>query len=96
VQTALGLSPNVSSANIDSQAALLSKLINISDFQDPAKVNRFAQRFAAMWDATQNDPTNPSNSSPLSISAQILVGNSTQNGIDLDTLTRLQTLRFGK
>ena len=96
VQTALGLSPNVSSAAIDSQAALLSKMINFSDFQDPAKVNRFVQRFAAMWDATQNDSTDPSNSSPLSIGAQILVGNSTQNGIDLDTLTRLQTLRFGK
>jgi hypothetical protein len=95
VQTALGLSPNVSSANIDSQAALLSKLINISDFQDPTKINRFAQRFAAMWDAN-NSSTDPSNSNPLSIGAQILVGNSTQNSIDLDTLTRLQTLRFGK
>ena len=89
VQTALGLPANISASNIDKQAAMLSKLIKFSDFQDPAKVNKFAQRFAAMWDATHD--LNASTSSP-----QILIGNSTQNGIDLDTLTTLQTLRFGR
>ena len=89
VQTALGLPASISAANIDSQAALLSKRITFSDFQDPAKVNKFAQRFAAMWDATHD--VNASTSS-----AQILIGNSTQNGIDLDTLTTLQTLRSGR
>jgi uncharacterized protein DUF1217 len=87
VQTALGLPANISASNIDKQAAMLSKLITFSDFQDPAKVNKFAQRFAAMWDATHD--LNASTSSP-----QILIGNSTQHGIDLDTLTTLQTLRF--
>ena len=87
MQTALGLPANISASNIDKQAAMLSKLITFSDFQDPAKVNKFAQRFAAMWDATQDVNASPS-------SAQILIGNSTQNGIDLDTLTTLQTLRF--
>ena len=97
VQTALGMPPTTSAENIDTQAATLSKLIKFSDFQDPAKVNKFAQRFAAMWDATQA-PSNPANiSSPASI-AQILIGNSTQNtlGIGIDTLTTLQTLRFGR
>jgi hypothetical protein len=89
VQTALGLPANISASNIDKQAAMLSKLITFSDFQDPAKVNKFAQRFAAMWDTTHD--LNASASSP-----QILIGNSTQNGIDLDTLTTLQTLRFGR
>jgi hypothetical protein len=89
VQTALGLPANISASNIDKQAAMLSKLIKFSDFQDPAKVNKFAQRFAAMWDVTHD--LNASTSSP-----QILIGNSTQNGIDIDTLTTLQTLRFGR
>ena len=53
VQTALGLSPATSSADIDKQASMLSKLVTFSDFQDPTKVSRFAQRFAAMWDASQ-------------------------------------------
>lgn len=90
VQTALGLSPNVSAADIDKQASMLSKLINFSDFQDPAKVDRFAQRFAAMWDASQaasNTTSNP---------ALILIGQSTPGGLDSDMLTKLQTLRFGR
>ena len=90
VQTALGLSPNVSAADIDKQAALLSKLVNFSDFQDPAKVSRFAQRFGAMWDASQaasNATSNP---------ALILIGQPTSAGLDSDMLTKLQTLRFGR
>jgi hypothetical protein len=90
VQTALGLDPSVSAGNIDQQAAMLSKLITFSDFQNPDKVNQFAERFAAMWDA---DPNNTANTS--SNTAQILIGQSTQNGIDIDTLTKLQTLRLG-
>jgi hypothetical protein len=88
VQTALGLSPTVSSGDIDAQAAMLSKLINFSDWQDPTKVTQFAQRFAAMWDATQD--SSDSVSTP-----QILIGQSTQTGLDVDTLTKLQNIRFG-
>jgi hypothetical protein len=74
VQTALGLSPNISAADIDKQASLLSKLVNFSDFQDPAKVSRFAQRFAAMWDASQ--ASSKASSNP----ALILLGQSTPAG----------------
>lgn len=91
-QTALGLSPNVSAADIDKQAALLSKLITFSDFQDPAKVSRFAQRFAAMWDANQASDGSSNTSNP----ALILIGQSTSAGLDSDMLTKLQTLRFGR
>jgi hypothetical protein len=91
VQTALGLSPTVSSADIDKQASMLSKMIDFSDFQEPAKVNRFAQRFAAMWDANQLS-SDGSSSNP----ALILIGRSTSNGLDSDMLTKLQSLRFGK
>jgi Protein of unknown function (DUF1217) len=89
VQTALGLSPNVSAADIDKQASMLSKLINFSDFQDPAKISRFAQRFAAMWDVSHASSTtsNPS---------LILIGQSTPIGMDFDMLTKLQTLRLGR
>jgi hypothetical protein len=92
VQTALGVSPTTSAADIDKQAAMLSKLITFSDFQDPAKVSKFTQRFAAMWDTSQD----PSTAGASSSVPQMLIGQSMQNGIDLDTLTKLQTLRFGK
>jgi hypothetical protein len=90
VQTALGLSPTVSSGDIDAQAAMLSKLITLSDWQDPTKVNQFAQRFAAMWDATQDPSVTGASSAP-----QILIGQSTQMGLDVDTLTALQNIRIG-
>jgi len=90
VQTALGLSPNISAADIDKQASLLSKLVNFSDFQDPAKVGRFAQRFAAMWDASRASTEASSNP------ALILIGQSTPAGLDSDMLTKLQMLRLGR
>ena len=94
VQTALGLSPTISSADIDKQASMLSKMINLSDFQDPAKVSRFAQRFAAMWDASQasNDISGGTSNNP----SLILIGQQTSTGMDSDMLTKLQSLRFGR
>ena len=53
VQTALGLPSKISSADIDDQAKMITSKIELTDFQDPAKVTKFVQRFAAMWDATQ-------------------------------------------
>ena len=92
VQTALGLSPNISLADIDKQAAMLSKLVTFSDFQDPTKISRFAQRFAAMWDASQNNGDGTTGGA----SNAILIGQSTPAGMDSDMLTKLQTLRFGR
>jgi Protein of unknown function (DUF1217) len=94
VQTALGLSPTISSSNIDKQAAMLTKLIKFSDFQDPAKVTRFVQRFAAMWDANQaaSDTINGTSGN----ASLILIGQSTATGMDSDVLSKLQNLRLGK
>jgi hypothetical protein len=96
VQTALGLSPNISSADIDKQASMLSKLVTFSDFQDPTKVNRFAQRFAAMWDASQNNGDGTTGAGNANSAALILIGQSTPAGMDSDMLTKLQTLRLGR
>ncbi|GLR85202.1 DUF1217 domain-containing protein [Bradyrhizobium iriomotense] len=94
-QTALGLSATVSSADIDSQAAMLTKMIKLTDFQDPAKVTKFVQRFAAMWDASQasSDISNGSSTNP----ALILIGGaSTTASMDTDILSKLQSIRLGK
>lgn len=52
VQTTLGISQYMSYANVDTQAKLISNAVNIKDFQDPAKVKKFIQRFSALYDAT--------------------------------------------
>lgn len=59
VQTALGLPSTISSADIDAQAKMITSKIKLTDFQDPAKVTKFVQRFAAMWDATGRATTRP-------------------------------------
>jgi hypothetical protein len=94
VQTALGLSPTVSAGNIDSQAAMLTKMLTISDFQDPAKVTRFVQRFAAMWDANQATTDSSGNTTnPVLIP---FGGGATNTGLSTDILTTLQNIKFGR
>jgi hypothetical protein len=51
VQTALGLPAAYSNANIDKQAGFIASKIDIADFQDPAKLDKFIVRFAAQWQA---------------------------------------------
>lgn len=91
VQTAMGWSATLSSSDIDAQAKMITGKINLTDFQDPAKVTKFVQRFAAMWDATQaqsDTSTNP---------ALVLIGGaSTTSGLDTDMLTTLQNIRFNR
>jgi hypothetical protein len=68
VQTALGISPLTSAEPIDTQAHMLSSLVNISDFKDPAKLQLFIERFAALYDSSSSSGANgglSSASSPL-------------------------------
>jgi hypothetical protein len=88
VQTALGLPATVSAGDIDGQAKMIDKAIKIADFKDPAKLTKFVQRFAAMWDATQGQSSNAAN--PL------LIGGAATASMDTDVLTKLQSIRLGK
>lgn len=92
VQTAMGWSPTISSSNIDMQAKMITDKIKLTDFQDPAKVTKFVQRFAAMWDATQaqsDTSTNP---------ALVLITGASTSSASMDTglLTTLQNIRFNR
>ena len=71
VQTALDLSPRMSSQQIDTQARLLRAKVNIADFADIKKLERFLARFATMYDVKHlNDPNAAAAaSSPLLYSA---------------------------
>jgi hypothetical protein len=51
-QTVFGLSPATGAENIHTQAQSLSKLLPISDLQDPTKLQQLTERFTAMYDLT--------------------------------------------
>ncbi len=87
VQTAFGL-PSSTSADIDAEAATLSKYVSVSDLQDPAKVKRIAERFTAMWDVNGNNST-----SAASGVAQLFSASS--SGFSSDLLLSLQGLKLG-
>ncbi|MFH6784600.1 DUF1217 domain-containing protein [Methylobacterium sp. MA0201] len=62
VNTVIGL-PATSSATtseaLAARASLISSKVDFSSFQDPAKVEAFARRFAAIWDAQNNTAVDP-------------------------------------
>jgi hypothetical protein len=57
VRTALGLPDSVAQADLDVQQAMIKKRIDVADFQDPKKVDRFIAQFAAMYDVNNNSAT---------------------------------------
>ncbi|HUI19687.1 MAG TPA: DUF1217 domain-containing protein [Methylocella sp.] len=80
VQTALGLSPSMSFANIDVQAKMISSALDIADLQIPAKLQSFIERFTAMYDSnnTSAAPTTPltplfDNSGAVGIGSSLLL-----------------------
>jgi Protein of unknown function (DUF1217) len=88
-QTIFGMSPETSATNIDVQAQTLSKLMPLSDLQDPKKLQQLTERFTAMYDLTYGPgsgattsltaPTNNSSSNP-SAASTILAGVIDSNG----------------
>jgi hypothetical protein len=66
----------MSLADIDTQAAMITKKLNIADLQDPKKLNKFLAQFAALYDV------NNSQSGQTSGALAILRGRQTAtNGI---------------
>lgn len=57
VRTALGLPDTVAQADLDVQQAMITKRLDVADFQDPKKVDKFLAQFAAMYDASNNAAT---------------------------------------
>jgi hypothetical protein len=96
VQTALGISPDTSAEPIDTQAALLGDKLNIADFQNPAKLQSFIERFAAMYDASNASSTSSSYTASNAPNALLLgasnVASGGTQGIDPTLLLSAQNL----
>ena len=84
VQTAFDI-PQSSGTTIEQDAAAVDKKLNVADLQDPAKVQKLVQRFAAMWDLQNSDPT--ATSPALEVLGATASGS---NGLDDMLVTSLQ------
>jgi hypothetical protein len=95
VQTTLGLSPLMSAQDINTQASLLGKLVNIADFKDPKKLQTFIQRFTAMYDLNNAGSTATTIPASLAGSNAILAAAANPVGISSDLLLSLQNFKLG-
>jgi hypothetical protein len=84
-QVALGIPESASNMDIDRQAELISKKLDIEDLKEPAKLDKFIERFTALWE-TEN-PSTPS------ISGVIQLFTETESLVSVDLLTQMQKIR---
>jgi hypothetical protein len=98
VQTALGISPFTSAEPIDTQANALSREINISDFQNPTKLQAFIERFAANYDSNDSGSSGgltSSGSSPVLSLFNSLAASTSGGGLSTSLLLQTQNINFG-
>lgn len=86
VRTALGLPQEMANADVDKQAALISKRLDIEDLQDPQKVGKFLQKFTTLWEI--NNP-----STPAASLATVLFAQPVEFGVSTDVLLTLQKMK---
>ncbi len=92
VQTALGISSLTSAEDIDTQANLISGKLNISDFQDPKKLQTFIERFAVSYDVNNGGSTSSQNPD---VPNALLSDSSDSGSIGVNLLSSLQGLTIG-
>lgn len=88
-QTALGFAAETALMDIDKQAEMYAKRIDVADFKDPKKLDAFLTRFTTMWEM------NNRSSQQSSISLAPFVASGPTIGISGDLLASLQSLKLG-
>lgn len=87
-QTALGLSSQSGSADIDVQAKYIESRIDIKSLSDPDELKKFLTRFTAMWEVA-----NPSSTATTSVAT--LITGQASSVMSADMLMSLQGLKLG-
>jgi hypothetical protein len=87
-QVALGIPEATGTMDIDRQAKMISSKLDIEDLKEPAKLDKFLERFVALWEL--ENPT----SSPSAGIIQLV--NPQSNGIGMDLLQQIQNIRNGR
>lgn len=82
-ETIFGL--NLSSGDIEKNAALIRDRFDVADLQDPEKLARLLTRFTAMWEISQ-----PSTTTGISI----LFSQQTETGVSQNLLESIQNLKL--
>lgn len=85
VRTALGIPDEVAAGDLDKQADMIKKRIDIEDFQDPDGVSEFLQRFTAMWEIK-----NPASTQQTQLISLIQPA---EFGISVDTMMAIANLK---
>ena len=89
VQTTLGISPQTSAEDIDTQANMLSSKLNLSDFKDPAKLQTFIERFSVLYDENNASSTT---SQSLDVPNCVLNSSSSTTGFSVNLLSSMQNI----
>jgi hypothetical protein len=86
-QTALQLPAATSAMDIEKQAELIAKRLDVADLKDPVKLKKFLNRFASLWELENpsSAPTTPA----------VLFAQPVEFGIGLGILNSLQALQRG-
>ncbi|MCP4559609.1 MAG: DUF1217 domain-containing protein [Bosea sp.] len=87
VQTALGIPAESSAMQIDKQAEMITKRLDLKKLKEPAELNTFLMRFSAMADAQSGASMSPGLS--------MLVGPQVPVGVNTNLMMSIQSLRLG-
>jgi hypothetical protein len=90
VQTALGISQYMSMMDIDRQAEMLKNVVKFDDFTDPPKLQKFLQRFAAIYDVN-----NAGSQSSLASNLVVSTYSTKTVGFSASLLSAIQGLKVG-
>lgn len=85
VETALALPSTLPASGIEKQAAIIGKKLDINSLRDPKKVKELIERFASLWDLSQQGPQ--------STAASILQRVTPTVSIASETLATIQGIR---
>lgn len=86
VRTAFGLPDELAGTNVDRQADLLVSKLEIADFTDPEKFEKFMQRFTALWDVENN---------ASQMNSSLLMSSSSGFDISPDLMLEINNLKLG-
>lgn len=88
-RVALGIPDAAARADLDVLARSIETKLKVADLKDPAKLEKFIQRFIALYDVQNNGGISSSRSNALT-----LLSGSSDTGFSLDTLSSLQNIRY--
>lgn len=85
-QVALGLTPSSNANNLDMQAEIIKNKIDLENLDDPAVLNKFLTRFTTLWEVK--------NGTAAATAPALTIIQGVQSITSMETLTKIQSLRF--